>query len=277
MAASPHEAEMRQFGVLIDGTVRGDDGESGRLAASLRYAARLAGQVEFLLDVGDLVELATVSREAITVRVTHDEEREMSLSVRVDTQPFRQPKVLTVVGGADVHAALAHCIQRVRSTPGVAWTAIIADDRRVVGASLPQAGAAVSRLWSSVPNVGVRVLAVLGAIEEPLRESWVQLSFERATVLVAAVGPHCVYAVVDEVRPGPFGEALDEVRAILAPYDLSRAATLATETVEQVVEEEPVAAVSGPALSGMRYRVAKPSKPSKPRTPREGRRGLFGR
>ena len=137
MAASPHEAEMRHFSVLSDGTVRGDDGESGRLAASLRYAARLAGQVEFLLDVGDLIELATVSREAITARVTHDDESEMSLSVRLDSQPFRQPKVLTVVGGADVHAALAHCIQRVQSTPGVSWGAIVADDKRVVGASLP--------------------------------------------------------------------------------------------------------------------------------------------
>lgn len=273
MAASPHEVETRQFAVLTDGTVRGDDGEGGRLAASLRYAARLAGQVEFLLDVGDLLELTTVSRTAITASITRDDAGGVGLSARLESQANRSPKVLTVVGGADVHAALAHCVQRVQSTPGVEWGAIIADDKRVVGASLPRAGAAVSRLWSSVPNVGVRALAVLDSIEEHLRESWVQLRFERATVLVASIGPHCLYAVVDGVKPGPFGEAVDEVRAILAPYDLSEAATLATESVEPVteIEVEPAVAAAVPAPTGMRYRAVQP------KAPKEKKRPLFGR
>jgi hypothetical protein len=273
MTASPSEVEARQFGVHTDGTVRGDDGAGGRLAASLRYAARLAGQVEYLLDVGDLLELATVSREALTARITRDDAGGVGLSARVDRQPYRQPKVLTVVGGADVHAALAHCVQRVQQTPGVRWGAIIADDKRVVGASLPQAGAAVLESVSALPNVGVRALAVLGAIEEPLRESWVQLTYERAIVLVASVGPHCLYAVVDDVKGVPFGETVDEVRAILAPYDLSEAATLATESVDSIadIEVEPAVAAAVPAPTGMRYRAVRP------RAAKENKRGLFGR
>lgn len=151
--------------------------------------------------------------------------------------------------------------------------AIIADDKRVVGASLPRAGAAVLESVSALPNVGVRALAVLGSIEEHLRESWVQLRFERATVLVASIGPHCLYAVVDDVLPGPFGEAVDEVRAILAPYDLSEAATLATETVEPVteIEVEPAVAAAVPAPTGMRYRAVQ----TRPLKERKG--GFFGR
>lgn len=280
MAASPYEVEARtprRFAVLTDGTVRGDDGEGGRLAASLRYAARLAGQVEFLLDVGPLQKLATVSEVAITAGVTRDDAGGVGLSVRVDSQPRRRPKMLTVVGGADVHAALAHCVQRVQETRGVRWGAIIADDKRVVGASLPRAGATVLASLTALPTVGVRALAVLAAIDEPLRQSWVQLTYARATVLVAGVGPHCLYAVVDEVAPVPFGEAIDEVRAILSAHDLSAAETLATESVDQTVDPpvdavaEPPAATASPAPSGMRYRAVQP------RAPREGRRGLFGR
>lgn len=273
MAASPHEVEVRQFSVLTDGTVRGDDGDGGRFAASMRYAARLAGQVEYLLDVGDLLELSTVSRTAITASITRDDSGNVGLSARLESQAHRQPKVLTVVGGADVHAALAHCVQRVQQTPGVKWGAIIADDKRVVGASLPTSGAAVLESVSALPNVGVRALAVLGAIEEHLRESWVQLTYERATVLVASVGTHCLYAVVDDVKAGPFGEAIDEVRAILAPYDLSGAATLATETVDEVteIEVEPAVAAAVPAPTGMRYRAVQP------KAPKEKKRALFGR
>lgn len=273
MAASPHEVETRHFAILTDGTVRGDDGEDGLLAASLRYAARLAGQVEYILDVGDLLELTTVSRTAVTASITRDDAGGIGLSARLESQAFRQPRVLTVVGGADVHAALAHCVQRVQQTPGVKWGAIIADDKRVVGASLPGAGAAVLESVSALPNVGVRALAVLGAIEEHLRESWVRLNYERATVLMTNVGPHCLYAVVDEVKAGPFGEAVDEVRAILAPYDLSEAATLATETVDAVteIEVEPAVAAAIPVPTGMRYRAVQP------KVAGEKKRAFFGR
>lgn len=274
MAARPLEVEARQprrFAVLTDGTVRGDDGEAGRLAASLRYAARMAGQVEFLLDVGGLQKLTTVSETAITAGVTRDDAGGVGLSVRVDAQPPRQPKVLTVVGGADVHAALDHCSQRLQQTPGVRWGAIVAADKRVVAASLPQAGAAVLESLSALPVVGVRALAVLTAIEEPLRESWVQLTYAHATLLVASLDRHCLYAVVDEVKPGPFGETLDEVRAILSAHDLAGAETLATESSVAEEPAEPAAAVPGPAPVGMRYRVVQT------RPANERKRGFFGR
>lgn len=280
MAASPIEVESRQdrrFSVLTDGTVRGDDGDGGRFAASLAYAARLATQVEFLLDVGTLEELTTVSELGITAGVTRDDAGGVGLSVQVEPQPFRQPKVLTVVGGADVHAALAHCVQRIEQTPGVRWGAIIAEDKRVVGASLPRAGAAALETFSALPNVGVRALAMLGAIDEPLRESWVLLRYERATLAVASLGSHCIYAVVDELVPGPFGEAIDEVRAILSPYDLSRADALATGTADPVAEDEtdeevaPAVVASIPAPAGMRYRAPQPKPPT------DKKRGFFGR
>lgn len=284
MAASPIEVESRQdrrFSVLTDGTVRGDDGDDGRFAASLTYAARLATQVEFLLDVGTLEELTTVSELAITAVVTRDDAGGVGLSVRVDPGPFRQPKVLTVVGGADVHTAIAHCVQRIEQTPGVRWGAIVADDKRVVGASLPRVGVAAGEVFSALPNVGVRALAILGAIDEPLRDSWVQLSYERASLLVASLGPHCIYAVVDELAPDPFGEAIDEVRAILSPYDLSRAESLTTGSADAVSEHDvvpdldqdvtPVVVASSPAPAGMRYRAPR----AKQTTDRK--RGFFGR
>lgn len=276
MAASPIEVESRQdrrFSVLTDGTVRGDDGEDGRFAASLTYAARLATQVEPVLDVGALEELSTVSELAITARVSRDDAGGVGLSVHVDPQPARQPKVLTVVGGADVHTALAHCVQRIEQTPGVRWGAIVAADKRVVGASLPRAGVAAAEVLSALPHVGVRALAILGAIEQPLRESWLHLTYERGSLLVADLGPHCICAVVGDLEPGAFGEAVDEVRAILAPYDLARAATMASASTDAGAQEEqaeqdvPIT----PALTGMRYRA------SQPRSSAGRKRGIFGR
>ena len=161
--------------------------------------------------------------------ITRDDAGGVGLSARLESQAFRQPKVLTVVGGADVHAALAHCVQRIqrpRASGGARSSPTTS------GSSGRACRAREPRSWRACPRCptsGCARWPCSGAIEEHLRESWVQLRFERATLLVASIGPHCVYAVVDEVRSGPFGEAVDEVRAILSPYDLSEAATLATE------------------------------------------------
>ena len=67
--ASPPETPARRFTVAADGTTHGDDGASGRLAVSLRYACRVAGQLEFLTGAGDLEWVSTVSSTAVTARV----------------------------------------------------------------------------------------------------------------------------------------------------------------------------------------------------------------
>jgi hypothetical protein len=276
MAASAYEVESKQFSIGADGTVSGDDGQDGRLAASLGYAARLAAQVEYFLDIGTLQTMSTVSPEGISATVTRDEAGAIGLSVRIETQRYLQPKVFTVVGGAGLQAALAHCVQRVQDAPNVRWAAITTADNRLVAASPLPPGPTVLGAAPALTSVGVRALAALGAIDGRLRESWVQLTYTRGTLLVAAVETHCLYAVVDEVNRVGFGDALDETRAILGRHDVTRADTLATGPTPQstpAVEEvvAPVPMTPTPAPVGMRYRAPQP------KVAKEGKRGFFGR
>ena len=279
MVASPYDAETRQFSISADGTVRGDDGESGRLAASLGYAARLAAQVEYLLDIGTLQELTTVSAEGITAKVVRDDAGGLGLSVAIETQQYRDPKVFTIVGGSDLDAALLHCAQRVQQVPGVRWSAITTDDRRLVAASPPPPGPTPLGPAPAVANVGVRGLAVLEAIDERLRESWVRLRYTHGALLVAGVGEHCLYAVVDTVESVAFGDALDETRAVLGPFDLRSAATLppasaaaggTSQEREGRASPVPLPTTAAAAPVGMRYRAPQPRA-------KDSRRGLFGR
>lgn len=279
--ASPPETPARRFTVAADGTTLGDDGADGRLAASLRYACRVAGQLEFLTGAGDLEWVSTVSTTAVTARVGWSDAREVTLSAEVETGEARAPKEFTVVGGADVHAALGHCMQRVRQMLGTHWSAVITGDKRVVAAAVPQSGSAVLDAMAALPEVGVRALAVLGALEEPYRETCVLLDYTHGTMLVAAVGDHALYAFADKLDPRVVAEIVDEVRAVLAPGDVARADTIATgETrVEPLVADAAAASAPVPApvstavpvqQAGMRFRA---SQPREPRTSRWGRRG----
>lgn len=260
--ASPPEPQTRRFTVAADGTTRGDDGASGGLAASLRYACRVAGQLEFLTGAGDLEWVSTVSSTTVTARVGWSLAREVTLSAEVEAGEPRAPKEFTVVGGADVHAALGHCMQRVRQLLGTHWSAVITGDKRVVGAAVPQSGSGVLDSMAALPEVGVRALAVLGALEERYRETCVLLDYQRGAMLVAAIGDHALYAFADKLDARVVSEVVDEVRAILVPAQVAGADTIATgEDRVEPLEPDAAATAAAPVPvqpAGMRFRAAQP-------------------
>lgn len=258
----PQQEPARRFTVAADGSTTGDDGASGGLAASLRYACRVAGQLEFLTGAGDLEWVSTVSTTTVTARVGWTLAREVTLSAEVEAGEPRAPKEFTVVGGADVHAALGHCMQRVRQLLGTHWSAVITGDKRVVGAAVPQSGSGVLDSMAALPEVGVRALAVLGALEERYRETCVLLDYQRGTMLVAAIGDHALYAFADKLDARVVSEVVDEVRAILVPAQVAGADTIATGDARLEPPEPDGAATAAAPVpvqpAGMRFRAAQP-------------------
>lgn len=238
--ARPPATPTRRFTVAADGSTTGDDGDSGRLAASLRYACRVAGQLEHLTGAGDLEWVSTVSSTAVTARVGWTPAREVTLAAEVESGPPRTPQELTVLAGPDVQAALAHCMQRARQMLGTHWSAVVTGDKRVVAAALPQPGG-VTDATTALPEVGVRALAVLGALEARYRETCVLLHYAHGTMLVAAVGDHALYAFADKLDVGVVAEIVDEVRATLSPADVAAAHTVGTGEIRgQALVQEPV-------------------------------------
>lgn len=265
--ANPPAPPHRRFTVAADGTVAGDDGDAGRLAVSLRYACRVAGQLEFLTGAGDLEWVRTISTTAVTARVGWSLAREVTVSAEVEDGGRRAAKEFTVVGGGDVHAALGHCMQRVRQMLGTHWGAVITGDKRVVAAAVPQAGSGVLDSMAALPEVGVRALAVLGALEERYRETCVLLDYAHGTMLVAAIGDHALYAFADKIDTRAVAEVVDEVRAVLAPGEVARADTVTTAAPpagapdgqpDWALVDGTGAASPVPPPTGMRYRAVQP-------------------
>ena len=155
-------------------------------------------------------------------------------------------------------------MQRVRQMLGTHWSAVITGDKRVVGAAVPQSGSGVLDSMAALPEVGVRALAVLGALEVRYRETCVLLDYARGTMLVAAVGDHALYAFADKLDAQVVAEIVDEVRAILSPDDVAAADTIATgETGADALVAQaaptPAPEVAAPVPpAGMRFRTAQP-------------------
>lgn len=231
----------REFTLRPDGSLVGDDGSSGQLAAALRYACRLADTVGEQLGLGDLVGLATTSSSRLTVRVGWDLARECTLRARLDVTVPHQPRHFDVVGGAGVKPALAHCMQRVHRVEGVRWSALVTADARVVAAQVAP-GPAAGRGTSALPGVGTRVLAVVGAIPQRHLTGHVRLTFERGTLLLVPIRQSCLYVLADaEIEEEAFTEAVDEVRAVLEDERLGAAETVVDAAGEAEPEAAPVA------------------------------------
>lgn len=257
----------RRFTVRADGSTSGDDGDSGRLAVSLRYACRVAGQLEFLAGVGDLEWVRTISgTAALTARVGWTQDHEVTVAAEVETGPSRTSRKVAETGGRDVQAALAHSLQRVRQMLGTHWSAVVAGDKRVVAASVPQVGNEVPGAMAALPEIGVRALAVLGALEGRYRETCVLLDYERGTLVVAALGDHALVAFADEVDTQVVAEIVDSVRGLLSSADIAGAPTVATDAPAKATAEASAAAAAEPAAA-----------PSGPDRPPPGRRRLRGR
>lgn len=267
---SPQEPlRLAEFVVRPDGTVRGDDGASGELAATLPYAGRLAQRAGELVGVGDLRRIEMRGAVRLSVGVTWTPAGEGTYRAAVEEASARAAATFTVVGGVGAGPAVAHCVDRVAGVDGVAWSAIVSGDARVLGVA-GERGSDVDHL----PEIGTRVLALLRSLDGH-QVGFVRLQFEQGAVVGAMIERHCLIAFDDASDDEALLAVLDEVRAVLDGHDL---ATLRTDFPPEPAADGPPAAdetasppVRQPAPVGARYRGASGARVATPR------RRLFGR
>lgn len=215
--AQPH-VPRRRIAITTDGAVTGDDG-SEQLAAALRYACRMAGQIEPLLDVGQLQWLTALSGTAVTARLGHGAD-EILLTAEVEERGRRQPVPASrAAGGANT--AIRKSLRRVRDDLYADWSAVMTWDKRIVGALLPEGsrGGAVD-VAAVLPDVGVRLQAVLASLDETSRETAVALEYRGGSLLAAAIEGDVLFAFADKFDLEVAVPLIDRVRSVLAPHDL---------------------------------------------------------
>ena len=272
MSAGPMDGhDPREFVVRPDGTVVGDDGAAGALAAALPYTGRLARRAGELVEAGDLRALEAVGTRRLTVGVTWTPAGEGTYRAVLAPAEARTVPTFMVVGGADATATVVHCVDRLQSVDGVRWAGVVTAGSRVVAT----AGDGAAR--RHLDEVGNRMLAILRSLEDQHVAGFVRLRFEQAFVVGASLGRHALVACTDETDEHALLATIDEVRAILADHDLSSVPTqdestaahpaAVHETPDEVVVE---AAPTPPPLVGARFAGAGA------REPRRGRR-RFGR
>ena len=252
MTAGPMHAaqDRREFVVRPDGTVVGDDGRVGALAAALPYTGRLARRAGELLEVGELRALEAQGTHRLVVGVTWTPAGEGTYrAVLAPAEPRTLPSFM-VVGGADTAATLAHCVGRVLAVEGVHWSGIVTAGSRVVATAGD--GAATSLL----PEVGNRMLAILRSLEDLDVAGFVRLRFEQASVVGASLGRHALVACTGDADDDGLLTTIDEVRAILADRDLATVPTQDDPTahpVDEGADEVAPAAPAPPPLVGARF------------------------
>ncbi|HSU02367.1 MAG TPA: hypothetical protein VLK03_07455 [Nocardioides sp.] len=256
-----------EFLVRPDGTVRGDDGASGALAAALPYTGRLARRMGELVGAGDLRLMEAFGGRRLTVGVTWTPAGEGTFRALMTPLEPRTVPSFVVVGGADTAATVDHCVHRLAAVPGVLWSSIVTADSRVIAAVGEQQG------LHPLAEVGNRMLAILRSLEDQHATGHMRLRFEHGTVIGASLGRHALVGFASTAEDATLVGVIDEVRAVLAGHDLASV----TAGLEPSVEEQaapadaPVeAVVRPPAPVGARYRGAA-------RAERAGKRSLFGR
>ena len=271
MSAGPVDGvhDRCEFVVRPDGTVVGDDGASGALAAALPYTGRLARRAGELVGVGDLRAMVALGTRRLTVGVTWTPAGEGTYRAVLVPGELRTVPRFMVVGGADTAATVAHCVGRVAAVEGVHWGGIVTAGSRVLATA---GGGAATGLLAEVGN---RMLAILRSLEDQPVAGFVRLRFEEASVVGASIGRHVLVACTGGTDDDDLLAAIDEVRAILADRDLSTVPAREDPAAHPVaVDEEPdvvvAAAPAPPPLIGARFAGAGA------REPRSGRR-RFGR
>ncbi|MCF6379573.1 hypothetical protein L2K70_18330 [Nocardioides KLBMP 9356] len=254
-----------QFLVRPDGSVVGDDGASGALAAALPYTGRLARRLGELVGGGDLRLVEARGLDQLIVGVTWTPAGEGTFRAVVAPLPQRAVPSFTVVGAVDTSAALAHCLDRLSSLGGVEWCSVVTADSRVIAAKGDRDG------LPPLEEVGNRMLAILRSLEDQHAAGFLRLRFEHGTVVGASLGRHALVAQMDPAEDDGLVAMIDEIRAILAGHDL---ASVRTATEPEAAVEQPAAApepAPAPApLVGARFGGVAP-----PRKERRARR--FGR
>lgn len=278
MTADPASGtpDAPQFLVRPDGSVVGDDGASGSLAAALPYAGRLARRMGELVALGDLRLLEAFGGEHLIVGVTWTPAGEGTFRAVVAPREPRTVPTFAVVGVIDPGVAVAHGLTRLVSVEGVTWGSVVTADARVIGL------AGETPDPDRVAEVGNRMLAVLRSLEDQHATGFVRLRFEGGALLGMSLGRHALVAAVDAAEDEALAAMIDEVRAVLADQDLSSVASW-SEPVEAPVAEAPVEPPpTAPApLVGARFggvsASKEPSKESRKESRKERRSRRFGR
>ena len=208
----------RRIAIASDGSVTGDEAPD-QLGAALRYACRMAGQVQPLLDIGPLQWLTTVGGTALTARVG-GAEGEMTVVAEVEEREIRDPvPVPEAAGGAAT--AVRQALQHVRDDLDADWCAVMTWDQRVVGAMLPEWSRRGSvDVRAVLPDVGLRLLAVLASLDETYRDTAIVLEYRAGSLLLVAVEGDVLFAFADKFDTAIAVPVIDEVRSQLAPHDL---------------------------------------------------------
>ncbi len=214
-----YERERLRFAVLPDGTVEGDDGDEGNLASTLRYACRMGAQIGDLLELGGLERLSTLSNLALAARVS-GVSPDQSITAEVEMQGTQRPDLVAVTT-INAKDAIDRALRRV--TVGLAsdWAAVITAEGNLVGLVHDETmGAGDPEVMQ---EVGVRVLAVPGALVETLRETAVRLDYRRGSVLITTIGDHALYTHADKVDASELVRTVGAVHGLLANADLAHA------------------------------------------------------
>lgn len=211
--------ERVRFDVSPDGSVEGDDGAGGHLAETLRYVCRMGSQVGELLGLGELERLCTVSSLAVMARVSGVSPL-VSIRAEVEVREMHPPE-LAVVAGLGVQEAIDRALRRVTDDFASDWAAVITEDARLVGAMHDESLRRDAP--ESLTEVGIRVLAVLGALDESLRETAVRFDYLRGSLLVMAIGGHALYTHADKFEASEMVRTVSAVQCLLAGADLPHA------------------------------------------------------
>lgn len=191
---------------------------SDQLGGTLRYVCRMASQIEPLLDTGPLQWLTTLSGTAVTARVGQSA-GDVTVTAEIEGREAQ-----TMLGRSDdaeaAHTAIKKSLRRIRNSLEADWAAMITWDKRLVGALLPEAGSTRTGVRDVLSEVGLRALAVVGALDESYRETAVLLEYREGSLLVVAVEGDVVFAFGDRFDKEIAGPVIADVRAVLAPFDL---------------------------------------------------------
>lgn len=277
-APGPFEtADPYRFVVRPDGTVVGDDGAGGALAAALPYTGRLARRMGELVEAGDLRAMEAYGRRRLEVGVTWTPAGEGTYRAVVGGADERAAPAPTVVGVADTSAAVDDCLLRLLALDGVRWGSVVTAGSRVIAARGDR------RELHHLAEVGNRMLAILRSLSDQHATGFMRLRFEGGAVVGASLGRHALVALTTAGDGGldELVRVLDETRTVLGGHDLASVpgefdpdADPDTDP-DTVPEPEPVVQTGGPPaappLVGARFAGAGAHTERAPRRPLLGR------
>lgn len=224
----PAEAARRRFAIAADGTVSGCEESWGKLGASLRYACRMAAQLDEVIGVGRLEWLTTLSSTSVRARVGQSLEGLVTVTAEVERRSSPIHPVPQAKQDMSAQRALNSSLRLVHGGLVADWCAAITEDQRVIGAHLPEHGETFDDATTVLTQVGVRALAIVGALHESYRETAVMLDFRQGSLLIFDCDGLVIFAFADKFDSLAATQVIGRVRSRLAGQDLSLVWTYGT-------------------------------------------------